>query len=151
MVKERWQSRYAHLADKQKDIDKEIEALYEVRKKLGQKHLQGIYSDEVFQEQLQLIEDQLLVKKTIKSEAKLQEIDIDILVNFMNNFLWNLDKAWTVGTLEEQKMLTSSIFPKNLTYHYPGFRTEQLGRSYKLINDFEGANPSLAAYQNCQL
>ena len=143
MVKERWQSRYAHLADKQKDIDKEIDALYEVRKKLGQKHLQGIYSDEVFQEQLQLIEDQLLVKKTIKSEAKLQEIDIDILVNFMNNFLWNLDKAWKVGTLEEQKMLTSSIFPKNLTYHYPGFRTDQLGRSYKLINDFEGANPSL--------
>ena len=47
----------------------------------------------MFQEQLQLIEDQILVKKTIKSEAKLQEIDIDILVNFMNSFLWNIDKA----------------------------------------------------------
>lgn len=84
--------RYSHLANKQKDIDQELEALYEVRKRLGQKHLQGIYSDEMFQEQLQLIEDQILVKKTIKSEAKFQEIDIDILVNFMNNFLWNVDK-----------------------------------------------------------
>lgn len=143
MVKEKWNTRYAHLKDKQKDVDKDIEALYEVRKKLGQKHLQGIYSDEVFQEQLQLIEDQILVKKTIKSEAKLQKVDIDILVNFMNNFLWNLDKAWKEGTLEERKMLTSSIFPKNLEYHYPGFRTDHLGRSFKLIEGLKGTNPSL--------
>lgn len=143
MLKEKWESRYSHLANKQMDIDKDIDALYETRKRLGQKHLQGIYSDEVFQEQLHIIEDEILVKKTIKSEAKLQEIDIDILVNFMNNFLWNLDKAWKIGTLEEQKMLTSSIFPKNVTYYYPGFRTAQLGRSYKLIKQYEGTRPSL--------
>jgi hypothetical protein len=143
MVKEKWESRYSHLANQQKDIDQELEALFEVRKRLGQKHLQGIYSDEMFQEQLQLIEDQILVKKTIKSEAKLQEIDIDTLVNFMNNFLWNVDKAWQEGTLEERKLLTGSIYPENITYEYPGFRTTKLGCSFGLIKQLEGTKPSL--------
>jgi len=143
MVREKWESRYSHLASQQNTIDQEIEDLHEVRRKLGQKHLQGIYSDEMFQEQLQMIEDQILVKKTIKSEAKLQEIDIDILVNFMNNFLWNIDKAWQEGTMEERKLLTGSIYPEKLTYQYPGFRTTRLGCSFNLIKQFEGTNPSL--------
>jgi len=143
MIREKWESRYSHLTNQQKTIDQEIEDLHEVRRKLGQKHLQGIYSDEMFQEQLQMIEDQILVKKTIKSEAKLQEIDIDILVNFMNSFLWNIDKAWQVGTLEERKLLTGSIYPEKITYQYPGFRTTRLGCSFNLFKQFEGANPAM--------
>lgn len=143
MVKEKWQSRYFHLTERQNSVNRELEALYEVRKKLGQKHLQGIYSDEVFQEQLHIIEDEILVKKAIKSEAKLQEIDIDTLANFMNNFLWNIGKAWQEGTLEERKMLTGSIFPENLIYDFPGFRTAKLGRSFGLMQQFEGTKPSL--------
>lgn len=143
MVREKWEKRYSHLTESQKKVDGDLEALHEVRKRLGQKHLQGIYSDEMFQEQLQLIEDQILVKKTIKSEAILQEVDIDILVNFMNNFLWNIDKAWAGGTIEERKLLTGSIYPKKIIYGYPGFRTTQLGRSFKLIKQFEDTPPSL--------
>ncbi len=144
MVKEKWQDRYSHLINKQKGVDRELSDLYEVRKKLGQKHLQGIYSDEAFKEQLELIEDQILVKKTIKSEAKLQKIDIDILVNFMNNFLWNLDKAWTQSKdLFEKKTLVSSIFPQNIIYQYPGFRTEYLSQSFEIIKRLEGTKKSL--------
>lgn len=142
MVKERWEERYAHLDNQKKNIEAELENLYEVRRNLGQKHLRGIYTDEMFQEQNQIIEDQILVKKTIQSEAKLQEIDIDILVNFMNNFLWNVGKAWEAGTLEERKLLTGSIFPKNISYLYPGFRTAELGLSFKLIKQFRGNTTS---------
>ena len=97
----------------------------------------------MFQEQLQMIEDQILVKKTIKSEAKIQEIDIDILVNFMNNFLWNIDKAWQEGKMEERKLLTGSIYPEKITYQYPGFRTTRLGCSFNLFKQFEGTNPAM--------
>ncbi len=143
LVREKWQTRYSHLSTQQKSIEKDLENLHEVRRKLGQKHLQGVYSDEMFQEQLQIIEDQILVKKTIKSEAKLQEVDIDILINFMNSFLWNVSKAWQEGTLEERKLLTGSIYPEKLIYEYPGFRTTKLGCSFGLIEQFGGTHPSL--------
>lgn len=143
MVKEKWEGRYSHLAIQQKSVDQEIEALHEVRRRLGQKHLQGIYSDEMFQEQLQMIEDQILVKKTIKSEAKLQEVDIDILINFMNNFLWNVGKAWQEGTLQERKLLTGSIYPEKIIYEYPGFRTTKLGYPFNLIKQFSGTHTPL--------
>lgn len=137
LVKEKWATRYSYLADKFKKIDQDIEALYEVRKRLGQKHLQGVYTDEMFQEQLNIIEDEILVKKTIKSEAELQEVDIDILVRFMNNFLWNIDKAWIEGSLDERRFLLGSIFPENVIYQYPGFRTTKLSPSFALIQQFK--------------
>lgn len=67
------------------------------------------------------------------SEARLEHVDIDITVEFMNNFLWNITKAWKKGDLHQRKVLTGSIFPKNVVYEYPGFRTEELGTAFKYL------------------
>lgn len=143
MVKEKWEIRYSHLANRYRSFEEEISALHEVRKRLVAKHLRGVYTDEIFNEQLELIEDELLVQKSQKSEAKLQEVDIDIVVNFMNDFLWNVDKAWLEGSLQQRRVLLGSIFPKNVVYTYPGFRTDALSPCFKLIKQFETVDPSL--------
>ena len=45
--------------------------------------------------------------------------------------------------MEERKLLTGSIYPENITYEYPGFRTTKLGCSFGLIKQLEGTKPSL--------
>lgn len=136
MVKNKWQSRYSHLETRLKAIENDLKALHEVRKRLVRKHLEGVYSDEIYEEQMAEIGHQMLVKNTIKDEAKLQTIDIDIIVNFMDNFLWNMDKAWREGTIHQRKLLTGSIFPKKLTFTNGEFRTAELGPCFKLIKQF---------------
>ncbi|MBI3620156.1 recombinase family protein [Candidatus Roizmanbacteria bacterium] len=121
MVRERYKSRYAYLGQKEKTVEQDIVELYDVRKRLVEKNLKGIYSDEVFKEQMASIEHEILVKKTLQSEAKLDKIDIDIVVNFMKSFLWNLGKAWKEGSLQQRKAITGSIFPQNVVYCYPKF------------------------------
>lgn len=136
MVKEKWKSRYSHIAIKQKTVDDELKALYEYRKKLVEGHLKGTYSDEIFKEQLAIIENEMLVKKTVQNEANLEKIDIDVIVNFMNTFLCNISKAWEHGNLSQRKVLLGSIFPKNIVFDYHGFRTAELGLPFKLIQEF---------------
>lgn len=136
MVKERWQARYSHLIDNQKKYEEGLEALYTVRKRLVEKNLKGIYSDEVFKEQMDLIEDRILVTKSNNSEANLQKIDMKIVTTFMKNFLWNLDKAWIEGSLNQRKLLTGSIFPENLVFDNGEFRTPKLGQCYEAIGQF---------------
>ncbi len=143
MVKEKWQKRYEHVAEHQKALERELEALKELKSRIVEKNLKGIYSDEVYQEQTENIENQILVIRSSLSEAKLQKIDIDIVANFMNNFLWNLAKAWQEGTLSQRKILTGSIYPKNVIYDFPRFRTTDLGPCFKLISQFKNTPPSL--------
>ncbi len=144
MVKEKWEGRYKSIASRKKDVETELGALYEVRKRLVDKNLKGIYSDEIFQEQLQVIEDEILVKKTLKSEASLENVDIDVIVNFMNNFLCNIHKAWIEGSLQQKKLLLGSIFPKNITYGNGGFRTAELGLPFNVIKGF--GTPSTSSW-----
>lgn len=137
MVKEKWVKRYSHLLDKVLHLNRGLEDLYDLRKKLGQKHLNGIYTDEVFKEQLKIIEDDITERKIMKAQVDLQSIDIEVLVKFMNNFLWNIDKAWLDGSLEERRFLLGSIFPDNVIYDYTGFRTNRLSPSFALMQQFK--------------
>ena len=133
MVAEKWESRYSHLISNQKKIQDDLEALYTVRKRLVSKNLSGVYSDEIFREQMDLIEDRIIVAKSNNNEAHLQKIDIKIVTKFMNNFLWNLDKAWKEGTLNQRKLLTGSIYPENVIFENNKFRTTKLSQSFELI------------------
>ena len=136
MVEEKWQVRYSHLVDNQKKYDRDLEALYTVRKRIVEKNLKGIYSDEVFKEQMDLIEDRIIVNKSNNNEAHLQKIDIKIIAKFMDNFLWNLDKAWAEGSLNQRKLLTGSIFPENLIFDNGKFRTPKLSQCFETIKQF---------------
>lgn len=140
MVKEKWQTRYSMQVAREKAIEDEIAALHEVRKNLTRKHAEGVYTDEVYKEQLEMIEDELLVKKSLKSEATLAQIDIEIVANFMKAFLSNPDKAWKEGTLAQRKALTGSMFPKNVIFDKGKFRTEALGPAYSFFSQFS-TNP----------
>ncbi len=147
MLKEKWESRYQYLKDLKKAAERELDALYEARRRLVEKNLSGLYSDEIFQEQLTLIEDQILVKKISKSETELDEIDIDTIVNFMNNFLANIHKAWIDGNLYQKRVLFGSIFPKNITYTKEGYRTTEIGLPFRLISELE--DTSTSSWVNC--
>lgn len=143
MVKEKWETRYTHLNNKQKLVEQDLDSLYELRKRLTDGHLKGTYTDDVYKEQLATIEDEILVKKTLQSESKLEKIDIDTVVEFMNSFLWNLVKAWREGDLNQRKTLTGSIFPKNVIFENNKFRTTELGPCFKLIQQFRHNPTSL--------
>lgn len=64
---------------------------------------------------------------------KLSSIDIQVVVEFTKNFLWNFDKAWINGNLNQRKMLTGSIFPQNLIYEKGEFRTAKLGPCFEIM------------------
>ncbi len=124
-----------------------MQELYLLRTKLGENHLRGLYTDEMFKEQSASLEHKILIKKSISSEANLEQLDIDTVVNFMNDLLWNLGKAWREGTLLQRKKLSGSIFPKKVYFKNGEFRTEEIGLAYKAIGQFATTPSSLRVSQ----
>ncbi|MEK7095637.1 MAG: recombinase family protein [Patescibacteria group bacterium] len=133
MVKEKWKDRYSYLEKRERDIKKDLEALKAVRKLIIEKNLKGTYSDDVYKEQMAIIEDEVLAKNIIMSESKLSVVDIDVVVEFMKNFLWNIDKAWLDANLMQRKALLGSIYPENLIYENGRFRTTKLGPCFEIM------------------
>lgn len=136
MVREKWNGRYDYLENKVKSVKAELDHLFEVRKRLIEKNLNGVYSDEMFKEQIAIIEDEVLAKNIILNETKLTGIDIDVVVTFMKEFLWNIDKAWLEGNLIQKKTLLGSIHPENLIYENGEFRTTKLGPCFEIMQGF---------------
>lgn len=136
LVREKWSNRYDYLERRAEDVKVELDRLSEVRKRLIEKNLNGVYSDEMFKEQLAIIENEVLAKNIILNETKLTGIDIDVVVSFMKEFLWNIDKAWLNGNLIQRKSLLGSIFPENLIYENGKFRTTKLGPCFEIMQGF---------------
>lgn len=133
ILKERYESQINVLNNTAKTIDKEIQELKEIRKVLVRKNLKGIYDDEIFLEEKSSLEEQIAVKMSIKSEKKLEVIDIRVLIAFMKNFLNHLELAWSEGNLRQRMVLQGSIFPDGLIYDKTQFRTAKLSSAFNLI------------------
>lgn len=132
MVKETYHSKYDLIIQSEREIEKEIANLNEVKKTLSYKHLKGLYTDAEFQTMKDDIELEKVVKQGVLSEKKLERIDIDTILEFIVYYLGNTKRAWYDATLEGKYALGCSMFPNGLVFENGEFRTPQLGYSYAL-------------------
>lgn len=133
IVRERYQERYKDLLLAKKASASEVTKIKAQRRLLVRKHLSGAYDDELFKEMNTVLKNELTGCVVAKGDATIEKLDIDVVCNFMGNFLVNLDKAWVNGSLNQRRALTCAIFPEKLVYEYPGFRTPKISRAFQPI------------------
>src|SRR5262245_23734615 len=56
-------------------------------------------------------------------EAKLEELDIEAVINFSQHVLLNAARLWTTFSLNQKQRLQKVIFPEGLVYFPEGFGT----------------------------
>ncbi len=126
IVKEKWQGKIDMYMLQQMVIDKKVKEVQEKRQNLIDSQLRGIYTDDVFREQLSMIDNEIATRKSVAAESKLDQLDLETLTTFMKVFITNLSQVWIKGTLEQKQILFGSIFPENITFGESGFRTHKL-------------------------
>lgn len=126
IIKEKWQEKIDTYRLQQMVASKKLREVQDKRQMLIDGHLNRIYSDTVFKEQLDKLDNEIEARKTVIADSKLDQLDIETLTEFMKAFLFNLSQAWIKGTLEQKQILFSSIFPEKITYGDSGFRTAKL-------------------------
>lgn len=133
IFKEVWHERRQDLVGNTKRIELEIKALEEYKQALVDKNLKGIYSDELFKQQIARIQEEILVKKSSLSETKMEQVDIETLTNFAKFFMTNLVRVWQIADLEGRLKFQKAIFPEGLKYDELGFQTATLALPFNLI------------------
>lgn len=135
IVKATWKERYKMSSEAQKRLQEALGELEIKREALIEKNLKGIYSDELFKEQLARIDEEIAIKKSLLSETEMEKIDVETLLNFTEHFLRDFPGVWISSNLEQKQRLQAAIFPEGVVWEYPGFRTPKLSLCFQLLQE----------------
>ncbi len=113
----------------------QIDTLKGKRQKIVEKNLEGIFSNEVFQEQMGIIEKQIAEAHQLLKQKQLKAYDIDALCGFVENKLSNIQETYINGDMRVKKILLCSVFPSGLRWMYPGLQNTQYSPQWQQIKD----------------
>ncbi len=125
--------RLARLQKLRNDADGEITSLYDLRKQLVEKNLAGVYSDEIFKEQIKIVEDKILKAQIAKHDETFDKYDLNKLTDFIKTLLVDLAEAYKRSGLSQKKALLGAIFPSGLVWDYSGLAHPEIRPLYQSI------------------
>ena len=115
--------------------DEEINKLNALRQVLVEKNLAGIYSDEIFKEQNSVIENKIISAQASKSDALIDQYNIEGITKFLETKLSNLDQTYEDSNLSQLRCLLGSIFLSGIVWTYPGCSNREISPIYQTIRD----------------
>ena len=146
MLRRTYHGRSAQLIKRREQADIELKKLYELRQSLIQKNLSSVYSDEIFKEQNNLIEEKITAIHVAQNDELLQQYNLEAIVTFMKEKFANLGTTYQLSNLSQIRVLISSIMPAGMLWSYPGLSNSQISPIYQQICMFDdkGIGPGAA-------
>lgn len=145
-IKRKWNEKYFDFVRQGETIKEQIKALKEQRHAVARKNLEGTFSDELAKEEIDAIDLQIVVQKTILSESRFAEIDIEVVISFMNGFLEDLGKVYMEEkSIELRRLFIGSIFTGKLIFKNGKLEPLELASAYQVLKAMATSENSLSA------
>lgn len=125
------------LNGKREKAAQQIAELKELRQALVLKNLKGTYSDEMFQEQDNIIKGKLVLLERILGGTIFDKYTIDDVEKFMKEKFKDLGITYLKSEPGERRVLLGSICPSGLSWRYPGLSNRQFSPQYQAILDVD--------------
>ncbi len=123
--------------DSQRRGDELEERIYKLKneiKGIRKATEKGIYNDQEAKEEADNIRKEIAVLEIEKSEIRFQQYDTEIVKEFTEHFLLNLDLLWEKLDLPKKQALQTKIFPNGISCtKNKEIRTNDLSPSFQLI------------------
>lgn len=138
---------YQKTADK---FEKNIKDLKSSLIGISESNRKGILTDEEAKEQAEEIRKKIVVLEIEKSDVKIEQYNTEIVRNFTEEFLLNLDKLWNRIDLPKKQALHNKIFPNGITCENHKVRTINLSQSFEYIDSLSKQNSPLVTLRGIE-
>ena len=125
-ARRRYYERVATLQKRREQADAELKKLYEFRQALIEKNIAGVYSDEIFREQNQAVEEKIKTVQLTKNDEMIQRYNLEAITKFLKAKLENLPQTYLESSLEQKRVLLCSIFPSGLQWSENRYSNTQI-------------------------
>ncbi len=116
----KYKNRLAVLEKGHRTSGQTIIHLKEQQQVLIQKNISGLYSDEIFKEQNNIIEEKLKQARAAQNDNLLKEYSVEKIEPIIENFISSLYLTYQNLELTNQRLLFSLIFGSKPSWNYPG-------------------------------
>ena len=140
-----WKNNYKKFDEENEQIRKEISNFEIQRQRVFELHQSGIYDDEDFLSQKNLINKKITQKKLLLHETDAHEFNMEEALEYCFSFVRNTARTWREleKTPEKRLEFQKLIFTENIEFSDEKFGTEYLSLVYKLNRQFDGEKSSL--------
>ncbi len=123
-------------AEKRKEreqLEKRVNELNEKQSAIIKKNLDGVISDNVLKQQLELIETQLMETSSTLSNIPNSDADYEKMIEFMEEYLKQPSKTWSeIKKIGIKIKLQWFQFPQGLTFENRIFGTQEVANVFKV-------------------
>jgi len=139
--------------DCQKKVSKLEEVIKELKDSLvgiSESNRKGIFTDDEAKEQADEKRKKIIVYEIEKSDIKIEQYNTEIVSNFTEVFLLNIDKLWNRVDLPKKQALQNKIFPNGLICENHKIITNTLSTSFQYLSTLNDQNSSLVTPQGIE-
>ena len=145
--------RAADLQERREQADTDLKKQYEMRQALIEKNLSGVYSDEIFKEQNNMLEEKIKTIQFSKNDELLEKYNLELINKFVEIKLTDLPKMFEDSLKSEPEIklkqiqtLLCSIFPSGMLYGKNGYSNTEISPFFRAILDLQPKNPDLISF-----
>lgn len=120
LLEEEYGKRYSKIRLQRAKREQLIGKHTAMRTNLVQKHLSGLYTDEIFSEQNTLLSANIDRLKISTNITALKEYTLSVCKEYVDSRLDNIFVTYTNLAVDNHKAILSTIFPLGFVWQYPG-------------------------------
>lgn len=143
MVFNEWDKSISNCQKNANKLEKNIKELKDSLTDISNSNKKGIFTDDEARERAEEVRKKIIVCEIEKSDIKIEQYNTEIVRNFTEQFLMNLDKLWNRIDLPKKQALHNKIFPNGLICENHNIRTNGLSPSFEYIKALNNQNSSL--------
>ena len=99
----------------------------------------------IYQEQLELIDDDIALAQLDVHDAKLEELDIEAALNYATSALQNAAKFWIQCSSDQKQNFQRVLFPEGLVFDGESYRTAPTCIAFNYLQGISEGKSSLAS------
>jgi hypothetical protein len=102
-------------------------------------------NDDDVKEQVDRLNNEIKNLELAKSDLHMADLDVQKALDFALLFVQSLPLKWKKLDPADLRVLRGLLFPKNISYSYPGFKTADLAPIYRMNQESNGEKDDLVA------
>lgn len=147
-----WKNNFKKYDEQNDQIRKELKALEIQRQRIFELHQSGIYTDEDFLIQKDVVAQKIAQKKLMIHDTAVEEFNMDEALEYCFNFIRNTADTWLKLESEPEKRLRFQklIFEENVEFSGEKFGTTKLTPIHKLYQEYLVDSSSLVTLRGIE-
>jgi site-specific DNA recombinase len=135
-----WKQRHSEAQNTRQSLQRSLDSLLTKKDRIVDAFVhRGVLDQRTYTRQAAQLDEEIALAECALHDARLDELDVEGVLNFAEYFLGNAARLWVEASIEQKQRLQKLLFPSGVTYSRErGFGTAEIAVIFRLLQAVGG-------------